>query len=314
MTPSPQPTAGIKLLEGRSGRSTWLFEGRGGVSIGSGPTCRWRVEARGVAALHVLIYYDGECLWISDLVRDGKVLLDGQPVGIWQRSPESATLSVGGARFALRWRPQPGMKQPRNTPPSLPLPPMPMPPMPLPPAISEPEPPRPGRSTRQLGGGPEALETLCAPAAAVLEEPGPDAFAPVAAAPPPPKPASKLGMNILGRVAIVAVAFVLTLGVYAVRRFTQTPPAPAPYVVVRAVAGTAPAPSLAVSPVGEGDAMVSAGAAVDFLIAGRTSQAAGAYAALAAREPQEMAYGAIARILAARERADCPEGSPSCAP
>jgi hypothetical protein len=73
----------------------------------------------------------------------------------------------------------------------------------------------------------------------------------------------------------------------------------------------APVETQPLAPPGNGP-IVSPRAAVDLFVNGRTAEAARAYAELAAREPNEVAYPIIAKILADRARGACPGGGEAC--
>src|SRR5689334_14703918 len=79
---APAAWARVRLVKGRSVGALWdvstdIPEAR--IALGSGANVGWRVEAPGVAEMHIELFWDGTALWIADALEGaGNVKVDGQ--------------------------------------------------------------------------------------------------------------------------------------------------------------------------------------------------------------------------------------------
>lgn len=88
------------------------------LSVGTGPTCQWRVHGPGIQLVHCVLYWDGQTLWVCDPDAAG-TQLDGATVNDWVASPPGGTIQFGAASLRVQGAesdsgqvPQPGPPPP----------------------------------------------------------------------------------------------------------------------------------------------------------------------------------------------------------
>lgn len=98
----------LRLLDGRAERRELLLRGgRERRPFAIGQAGGWRVEARDVAAAHVMLAFNGTKLFVCALP-GRKALLDGEQLATrWVEAPVPSVLQFGGARLGIGGRASP---------------------------------------------------------------------------------------------------------------------------------------------------------------------------------------------------------------
>ncbi|CAN5921662.1 hypothetical protein BH11MYX4_BH11MYX4_47720 [soil metagenome] len=105
MVPTTKPQALlVRLLDGQSEQRELVFESGCSMpplSLGSAGPSEWRIDAGRVAAVHVLLAFNGADLYVC-AVRGEQALLDGAQLGkLWTVASIPSELRFGGARLSI---------------------------------------------------------------------------------------------------------------------------------------------------------------------------------------------------------------------
>lgn len=97
-------TACVRLTGGSSSHSTWFLEdGPGGtaITLGSDPSCDWKIKAANVPAHAVSVLLLQGAVYVRG-ADEGRVLLNGQPLPEgWQPVQSGARIDIGLARLEV---------------------------------------------------------------------------------------------------------------------------------------------------------------------------------------------------------------------
>lgn len=97
--------ARVRLTRGRSIGQVWevdSFYPVARLTVGSDPSAGWPIEAPGVTAVHLELFWNGHALWVTDPLQLGGVFLDRVRVTGWVQIQGHAELRFGDAALSIQ--------------------------------------------------------------------------------------------------------------------------------------------------------------------------------------------------------------------